>query len=504
MVFSSSIFIFAFLPLVLFLVFIGPRRGENGVLWRNSFLTLGSFIFYAWGEPVWVIPLFILVWFNFVLGKKIEIAKKNNIASSAEKNSKSTQTSYAKKLVIFGVICNLGLLFAVKYGIWTLNLLFNISIYPTFGLHPSPIILDSFPLPLGVSFFTFQAASYLIDVYRGDIAAARRYIDFSCYLTMFSQLVAGPIVRYADIADEITSRRDSASLFYAGVKRFVIGLAKKVLIANQVALLADWAFSMPGDTLSLEYAWFGLLAYALQIYFDFSAYSDMAIGIGMMFGFHYLENFKHPYGALSMQDFWRRWHISLSSWLRDYLYIPLGGSRGTPWKTYRNLFLVFFICGLWHGAAFTFIFWGLWHGLFLALERGWLNEHMQRWPKLLRHCYVWAVFLSGWIFFRCEDMAHVQTYIRALTDISYEGIVAIAQFGVSNLYITMLLCIATILSFGVVTNYFQRFYAKMQASSVTTRGLMEGCLVLWGCALCFMCSVFILSGSYNPFIYFRF
>ncbi len=503
MVFSSSFFVFAFLPAILFLVFIGPKCGHKGVLWRNSFLTLGSFVFYAWGEPLWVIPLFVLAWFNYFLGKKIESAKnyEKELASQCPSSKKQVQ---AKTLLTVGIICNIALLFVVKYGIWVLNMLFNISFYPTFGLHPDPIVLDSFPLPLGVSFFTFQATSYLIDVHRGDITAARRYIDFTCYLTMFSQLIAGPIVRYADIANEINSRVDSVNLFYAGIKRFVVGLAKKVLIANQMAMCADWVFAMPSNTLTLEYAWLGILTYAMQIYFDFSAYSDMAIGIGMMFGFHYRENFQHPYAALSMQDFWRRWHISLSSWLRDYLYIPLGGSHGTKWNTYRNLFIVFFICGLWHGAAFTFIFWGLWHGLFLALERAFLGRHIQSWPNLLRHCYVWCVFLAGWVFFRCEDMAQVKIYFLALSDISYSGVLAIMDLAVANVPLVVMLGVAIFLSFGVVENILQRVRTALQASSSNVKLAVEGSIALWGCFLCVMCGAFILSGSYNPFIYFRF
>ncbi len=504
MVFSSSIFLFAFLPLIIFLVFIGPRCGEKGVLWRNTCLTIGSFIFYAWGEPLWVIPLFVLAWFNYALGKRIEVAKKEALRLEEQGLCFAQIQTKAKHLVYFGILCNLGLLFVVKYGIWLLNSVFLIQLYPSIGINPSPVVFETFPLPLGVSFFTFQAASYLIDVYRGDIEAAKRYINFSCYLTMFSQLVAGPIVRYADIADEITSRRDNMGMFYSGMKRFVVGLAKKILIANQVALLADWAFSLPDVGLSTEYAWVGILAYAMQIYFDFSAYSDMAIGIGLIFGFNYLENFRHPYRARSMQDFWRRWHISLSSWLRDYLYIPLGGSRGSNFQTYRNLFIIFFICGLWHGAAITFIIWGLWHGFFLALERGFLHNLLQKSPVILQHAYVWGVFLLGWVFFRCESLGHVIAYVKALMGIGPAGLGSIVGFIQSQPYYSALLAAAIIISFGGITNAFTQYYDKIQTQSSTTKVAVEGSLIAVGAVVCFFCGIFILSDSYNPFIYFRF
>ncbi len=504
MVFSSTIFIFAFLPLILLLVFLGPRQGEQGVLWRNSALCIGSFIFYAWGEPLWVIPLFILAWINYELGKWIEAAKAKPSVYQVKWNVFAKNYWNAKKILIFGIICNIGLLFVVKYGVWILNNIFKISFYPTIGLTPNPIELDIIALPLGISFFTFQATSYLIDVYRGDIAAARRYIDFSCYLSMFSQLVAGPIVRYADIADEITSRKDNISMFYRGIKRFVIGLAKKILIANQVALIADWVFALPHDELTTEYAWVGILAYAMQIYFDFSAYSDMAIGIGLMFGFNYLENFKHPYAARSMQDFWRRWHISLSSWLRDYLYIPLGGSRGSNLQTYCNLFIIFFICGLWHGAALTFIIWGLWHGLFLVFERSAIGQFIPKMPTILQHLYVWIVFLVGWVFFRTEDIFQSWIYLQALGGITPAGLGSLTVFILEDTSSAVLLLIATILSFGKITDYFKAFYQSMQTKSILQKNILEINIILYGCLLCFLCGMFILSGSYNPFIYFRF
>ncbi len=502
MVFSSSIFVFAFLPLILFLVFIGPKKGDKGVLWRNTFLSIGSFIFYAWGEPLWVLPLFFLAWVNYVLGKYIERAKANT-HTNAHNILQKILTS-PKKLLIIGILCNLGLLFVVKYGIWVSNALLHISFYPHFGINPDPIVLDPFALPLGVSFFTFQATSYLIDIYRGDIVAAKRYIDFSCYLTMFSQLVAGPIVRYADIEDEITKRADSVSLFYKGIKRFVIGFAKKILVANQLALVADWVFALPQYSLSTEYAWIGIIAFALQVYFDFSAYSDMAIGIGLMFGFHYMENFKHPYGARSMTEFWSRWHISLTSWLRDYLYFPLGGSHKGTFHTYFNILTVFFLCGLWHGASLSFVLWGLWYGIFIALERAFLGKVLAVTPRVLQHIYVWLIYLAGCVFSHSEDMSKIFDYFKTLVGITPAGLGSLLSFVTEHSYYSIMIVLATIISFGKPYRMFRDYYKQVQCASEATQLKVEIVIALYGIILCVLCAMFMLNGSYNPFIYFRF
>lgn len=335
--------------------------------------------------------------------------------------------AYARWWLAGGIVLDLGVLLLVKYGAWLGNAC--IEVLQLVNLLPADApLLQGMALPLGVSFFTFQAISYLVDIYRGGVAAASTYINFSCYLTMFSQLVAGPIVRYADIAKDIGTRptgKEGLDMFYAGVQRFVLGLGKKILIANQVALLADWVFQMDALALGPVLAWIGILAYAAQIYYDFSAYSDMAIGLGLMFGFRFLENFRHPYASLSIQEFWRRWHISLSSWFRDYVYIPLGGNRISPLRTYVNLLVVFFLCGLWHGAAVNFVLWGLWHGAFLVLERAGWGIGLEALPRLVRRCYVWLVFLGGWVLFRAEDMTHAHQYTLALLGLATEKIAAL-------------------------------------------------------------------------------
>ena len=275
-------------------------------------------------------------------------------------------------------------------------------------------ILDSFPsivLPLGISFYTFQSMSYTIDVYRGNTKTARNIIDFACYVTMFPQLIAGPIVRYKDISKQIVSRNIKLSNIQEGIERFIIGLSKKVLIANSLALTVDLIFSIQLDLLTFQLAWIGTICYTLQIYFDFSGYSDMAIGIGKMLGFSFPENFNYPYISSSIREFWRRWHISLSTWFKDYLYIPLGGNRKSTLRTYLNLWMVFILCGLWHGASWNFIFWGAYHGAFLIIERLGFESFLKDRTKIIQHFYALIVIMCGWVFFRSENMSYALSYL---------------------------------------------------------------------------------------------
>ncbi|MFZ0133944.1 MAG: MBOAT family O-acyltransferase [Desulfobacterales bacterium] len=282
----------------------------------------------------------------------------------------------------------------------------------------APIDLAPIHLPIGISFFTFQAMSYVVDVYRRDAAVQLNPLNIGLYIALFPQLIAGPIIRYHDIAAQIVRRRVGLDDFSYGIQRFVAGLGKKVLIANQVAAIADRVFSSPYETLTPGIAWLGVLCYTLQIYFDFSGYSDMAIGLGRMFGFHFLENFNDPYISRSITEFWRRWHISLSRWFRDYLYIPLGGNRGGPLRTYVNLLVVFFLCGLWHGASWNFIIWGLLHGLFLVIERLGFDKALNRsWPPL-RNVYVMTVVCSGWVFFRTDSLSAALHYLGAMAGLN--------------------------------------------------------------------------------------
>ncbi|MBI2432504.1 MAG: MBOAT family protein, partial [Candidatus Hydrogenedentes bacterium] len=364
MLFSSPVFVYYFLPFVLIGHFLLPRG-------KNAFLLGASLIFYAWGEPTYVAIIFASILINYTAGLLLA----RTLPPQAARTVPGTGRA-AKAVLIAAVALNLGMLAFFKYFhfiVENMNLVLRL-VWPTAQWHPSFTVA----LPLGISFFTFQAFSYTIDVYRRDTPATANLINFAAYITMFPQLVAGPIVRYVDVARELIHRQITLPACSYGVRRFIFGLGKKMLVANEMGYIADQVFDIPANELTPSMAWLGIVAYTLQIYFDFSGYSDMAIGMGRMLGFNFLENFTHPYAADSIRDFWRRWHISLSTWFRDYLYIPLGGNKASRWKTYRNLLLVFFLCGLWHGASWSFVIWGLYHGVFLVLERGPMGRFLDR------------------------------------------------------------------------------------------------------------------------------
>jgi alginate O-acetyltransferase complex protein AlgI len=388
MVFASQVFLFCFLPLVLAAYLLTP-----GLRVRNLILLSASLAFYAWGEGALVLLMVGSIGFNYVIGRALVAAKGQ---------------ARARVALGLGVALNLALLCAFKYANFLVD---NLSVASTALGGPS-LELDPVHLPIGISFFTFQAISFLVDVYRGDAEAQRDPLTFGLFIALFPQLIAGPIVRYQEIAAQLTERTLSRSGFANGVERFVIGLAKKVLIANPLSVVADAAFSLAPGELGAGLAWAGALCYTLQIYFDFSGYSDMAIGLGAMFGFKIPENFNYPYVSQSITEFWRRWHITLSTWFRDYLYIPLGGGRVGPGRTYRNLCVVFLLCGLWHGAAWTFVVWGAYHGAFLVFERR--TKLLERLPRPVRHLYLLSVVIVGWVFFRAEDASAATSYLAAM------------------------------------------------------------------------------------------
>ena len=405
MVFSSATFLFVYLPLVLGLYFATPGR------YRNLFLLLVSLTFYFWGENflVWIIIFSTLV--DYLCGLVMSGAWLGGPIIQLEPGRARSTT---QRLALVASVCtNLAVLGYFKYFNFGVDS-FNAAVA---GLGVGSWAITDFirvTLPLGVSFYTFQSMSYSIDVYRGEVKATRNLIDFAAFVTMFPQLVAGPIVRYRDVAEQLVTRQVTTSGFAAGIERFVVGLAKKVLIANTVAVTADAIFGLPPASLTASVAWLGVVAYTLQIYFDFSGYSDMAIGLGLMFGFRFPENFNFPYVSRSIQEFWRRWHMSLSTWFRDYLYIPLGGSRVSPLRTYLNLWIVFLLCGLWHGASWSFVVWGAYHGLFLVLERaGWLRV-LQGTPRAVQHIYSLLVVMVGWVFFRADTLAHAVSYLGVM------------------------------------------------------------------------------------------
>jgi alginate O-acetyltransferase complex protein AlgI len=457
MVFSSVTFLFLFLPMVLAAVWLTPPR------WRTSVLVAASWIFYAWGEKTLVALLVVSALFNWAIA--IEIAQ-------AEGRSRRVLLSVA-------IAVNLGALVYFKY---TDFLLAQLNAVLAWG-HVRRVIWQPVHLPIGVSFVTFEAISYLVDVYRGQVRPAKSPVHVAFYLAFFPHLIAGPILRYADIAPSLEKPRPTLTEFDQGIARFIIGLGKKVLIANVLGQVSDQIFALPGAQLGTAVAWLGIVCYSLQIYFDFSGYSDMAIGLGHLFGFTLPENFRLPYTADSIRDFWRRWHISLSSWFRDYLFLPLGGSRGGAVRTARNLLIVFLLCGLWHGASTTFIIWGLYHGVFLALERTRFGDGLARLPSLVRRGYAVLVVMVGWVFFRTATLAAAAGYLAAMFGNGGHDPVSL-RFYLSP-EVLLVLAVAVPLSLWSVT------LRPVPALVVQT-------------AVFVLSLLYVSAGTYNPFIYFRF
>ncbi len=467
MVFSSPIFLFLFLPALLAVYFASPRPA------RNAVLLVASLLFYAWGEGPYTAVMLGSIAMNHAFGLAI---------ARAGEGTRRAWTAAA-------VAANLALLGWFKYA--------NLAAETFF---PGAVAAGRWTpvhLPIGISFFTFQALSYVLDVAAGRTRVERNPLRLGLYISLFPQLIAGPIVRWGEIASAIERRRETLAAAAAGIRRFTIGLAKKVLIANVLAEPADAAFGAASAGLGMDAAWWGLACYAGQIYFDFSGYSDMAIGLGRLFGFEFPENFRHPYAARSMTEFWRRWHITLSTWFRDYLYIPLGGNRGGALRTARNLAIVFALCGLWHGAAWTFLVWGLWHGALLALERPWRGRRAPTWTAPLGHIYVLLAVGVGWVLFRSESFAAALAYLRALVGMSP------AAAGARELGLITPPVIAALAVAAIASVPWQTRRAADGASPVLElvwRWLsVPACAAVW-----VLCWVRLAAGTHNPFIYFRF
>ena len=487
MLFTEPVFLFIFLP-VLLALHVAPWPA-----YRNGLLLAASVVFYArgGGDFTWFLAASILL--NYCAAIIID---------------RYRDRPAGRRLLILAVTVNVAALGVFKYADFAVGNL-NASLR---WLGTGPVPLPGLVLPIGISFFTFHAVSYVVDVYRRDAAAQKGPVQAALYLLLFPQLIAGPIIRYREIADQLARRRVSMDDMAAGVQRFVIGLGKKMLVANIVAVPVDRIFAMPSDQLTAGHAWLAMVCYTVQIYFDFSGYSDMAIGLARMFGFRFPENFRHPYSARSIQDFWRRWHISLSAWFRDYVYVPLGGNRGTPRRTYLNLVAVFFLCGLWHGANWTFVVWGLYHGLFLVLERrggaAWLAAR----PAALGHVYAVLVVLVGWVFFRADSMTAAAGILRAMAGASP----ALPTPFSPGWYLTPEVVLA--LAAGVVGSmpWVQGVRARFALASAGHRPPATGhrdAAVGWGPSFAVTAALWIvLLGSlslvaartYNPFIYFRF
>jgi alginate O-acetyltransferase complex protein AlgI len=490
MVFSSPIFVFLFLPLVLFGYFVAPPR------LRNLILLVASIVFYAWGEQLFFVVMVASIVLNWVFGLLLE---------------RFPAKPTAKWIVAAAVVVNIGLLGFYKYSGFVVAQI-DLAIAP-FGL--GPISFEAPHLPLGISFFTFHALSYVIDVYRRDCEAQKSPIDFALYISFFPQLIAGPIIRYHDICDQLSKRRVTFDLVVSGLERFVAGFGKKMILANPLGEVADRIFALPGDQLAASTAWLGIAAYTLQIFLDFSAYSDMAIGLARIFGFEFLENFDYPYRARSIQEFWRRWHISLSNWFRDYLYIPLGGNRVAEWRVWTNLVIIFLVCGFWHGAAWTFVIWGALHGVFLVIERAGFGAVLSRAPSSVRHGYTLLVVMIAWVFFRAADPASALGYLGAMFGAGHPapGDDALA-------HVDTLVGLCLILGSLVAAGVFTRLTADWTCRAHQARGVVaasidtlrigdEGRLVL-AVRLVLLVAITLLAlgrlavGTYNPFIYFRF
>ena len=464
MVFSSTTFLLAFLPLVAILYYICPRKLRNGLL------LVSSLLFYGWGEPVYLGIMVLSILIDYTHGLLVERYR--------------SRDKLARWFVAESVILNLGLLGFFKYWDFFAE---NLSRLPGITL---PAL--GLPLPIGISFFTFQTMSYTIDVYRRDAPAQRDIVAFGAYVTMFPQLVAGPIVRYREVAAELKERVNTTADFAAGAGRFTVGLAKKVLLANSIGALwdAELAAQSAGMLTALG-GWLGIAAYGFQIYFDFSGYSDMAIGMGRMLGFHFPENFARPYTAASVTEFWRRWHISLTTWFREYLYIPLGGSRRGTARTVRNIFIVWLCTGFWHGASWNFILWGLHFFLWLMLEKYLLKDFLQRLPRWLPHAYTLLVVFAGWGIFAMEDLSVCGGYFRVCFG---GGALWSAVDGYYLRTYAVLLVLLTVGSANTVKAVWERLPER-------AREALAPVLMLAGLVLC---TAYLVDGSYNPFLYFRF
>mgnify|MGYP000462916860 CR=1 FL=1 len=469
LLFSSTIFIFVFLPCVLFGYYIVFRKKRKA---QNVFLLLSSLFFYAWGEPWFVLVMITSIIFNWMFGLLVDTYREDHLKS--------------RILITLTLVFNLSIIFVFKYLMFTLT---NIRELFRYDFNIPNIIL-----PIGISFFTFQAISYVLDVYRKKGEAQKNPLNVGLYISFFPQLIAGPIVRYQTIADQINGRKETLRDFSQGVCRFIVGLGKKVLIANTLAIVADRAFSLPVGELSVLMAWLGVLAYTFQIFFDFSGYSDMAIGLGKMFGFHFLENFDYPYISKSISEFWRRWHISLGTWFRDYVYFPLGGSRvNSNWRLVFNLFVVWGLTGMWHGANWTFICWGLMYFIFIAFEK--LTGFEKRFRITpIRHIYTLLIVIFGWVLFRSDTIGQAWQYIQSMFGLNTNAFIDNTALinAMENKYIFL---------FGILfsvpfAKWFSNRFGKSKAVMILYPVIM---------ALIFIISIAsIVKSTYNPFIYFNF
>lgn len=461
MVFSSLPFLFFYLPVVLLIYKLAPLK------LRNLFLLIASLFFYGWGEPIYITIMFLSIAVDYTHGMLVEKWRADD--------------RKARMAVASSVFFNLLILVFFKYWDFlagSINTLTGLAL-PILGI----------PLPIGISFYTFQTMSYTIDVYRKDAPVQKNVITFGAFVTLFPQLIAGPIIQYKSVAEQLQSRREDLAKFVSGVQRFCVGAAKKVLLANAIGQL--WDLSLADNDLTVVGAWLGLIAYAFQIYFDFSGYSDMAIGLGRMFGFDFIENFNYPYISRSVAEFWKRWHISLTNWFREYVYFPLGGNRVSRAKWIRNILIVWALTGIWHGAGWNFLLWGLYYAVFMLAERMFLGKWLEKLPVAMRHVYTMIVVLLGWALFAVENMGRLGSYLAACFGGATFFDAATAYHLISYLPMLVILSVAAT---PVGRNVWNRLSERVQ--DVLTPVLMLMALVL--------CTASLVDASYNPFLYFRF
>ena len=463
MVFSSLLFLFVYLPLTLLVYYAAPRA------WRNFILFFVSLVFYGWGEPVYIALMLFSITINYAAG--FLVVKYRGL------------DKLARRVVFGSVAVNLLLLIFFKYYDFL-----AVSFTQLTGLALPALGLG---LPIGISFYTFQAMSYPIDVYRSDADVQRSFIRFGAFVTLFPQLIAGPIIRYKDVADQLNAREHSAEKFSSGVLKFTVGLCKKVLLANNIGRLWDATFATPTSELSALGAVLGVAAFSFQIYFDFSGYSDMAVGLGRMLGFEFLENFNYPYISKSITEFWRRWHISLSTWFRDYVYIPLGGNRVSRLKNYRNIFVVWMLTGLWHGASWNFLLWGVYFAILLMLEKAFLLNWLKKAPAALAHLYTLLLVMLSWAIFAIEDFGALGAYLGAIFGGAPLANGAFWYNLRSYLPLLIVLCIAS-------TPLAAKLYGRIPER---VRAVLSPVLVLAGLLVS---TAYLVDSTYNPFLYFRF
>lgn len=469
MVFSSLTFLFVFLPTLIFIYFLFPNTK-----YKNAVLLIFSILFYSWGEPRYIVIMIISTVSDYFHALAIQNLK-------AKRHYR-----WAKTTLVSSIVINLALLGLFKYSDFIIK---NLN-----GIFKADIKLLNILLPIGISFYTFQTMSYTIDVYFDKVKVQRNIFNLATYVMLFPQLIAGPIVRYETIANELESRKVTFNSCACGIRRFIIGLGKKIIIANQMAIIADTVFGLGKGEYGISLAWLGIIAYTLQIYFDFSGYSDMAIGLGRIFGFNFLENFDYPYISKSITDFWRRWHISLSSWFRDYVYIPLGGNRVSKVRWLFNIFVVWFLTGLWHGANWTFVLWGLYFGLIIVLEKLVLLKVLEKLPGIFRHIYTIFLFTVGWIIFRSESVFHIGDYLTAI----FGGYGNDSFSDINKLSILHLLPFMILAIIGT-TPFMKMLYEKMD-QKFTLSIIYDLFLAI----VFIICSMYLISNSFNPFIYYRF